>query len=141
MQTCLEWQKADQWLPKDENGKEKLLLSMRKFLDGYIHYFESGYDFTDICSQCLSTLNICHLLYVNYTSMELCLIGEFPGGLVVRILCFYCCSLGSIPGLETEIPHQDTAHSSQKKWVYPPKSVWKYCLRFAYMVSINSVTS
>ena len=29
--------------------------------------------------------------------------GEFPGGLVVRIQGFHQCSLGSIPGLESEI--------------------------------------
>ena len=29
--------------------------------------------------------------------------GEFPGGLVVRILGFYFCGPGSIPGQETEI--------------------------------------
>ena len=27
---------------------------------------------------------------------------EFPGCLVVRIWCFYCCGWGSIPGLGTE---------------------------------------
>ena len=31
---------------------------------------------------------------------------EFPGGRVVRNWHFHCCSLDSIPGLETEIPHQ-----------------------------------
>lgn len=30
--------------------------------------------------------------------------GEFPGGLVVRILHFLLCGLSSIPGLGTEIP-------------------------------------
>ena len=29
--------------------------------------------------------------------------GWFPGGLVVRILSFHCCGLGSIPGRGTEI--------------------------------------
>ena len=31
------------------------------------------------------------------------------GGLVVRIQHFYCCILGSIPGLGTESPHQPIA--------------------------------
>ena len=31
-------------------------------------------------------------------------VGEFPGGLVVRILCFHCRGPGSVPGLGTEIP-------------------------------------
>ena len=30
--------------------------------------------------------------------------GEFPGDLVVRILGFHCCGLGSTPGGGTEIP-------------------------------------
>ena len=29
--------------------------------------------------------------------------GEFPGGLVVRILGFHCCGPGSVPGRGTEI--------------------------------------
>ena len=40
---------------------------------------------------------------------------EFPGGLVVRIQCFHCCGLGSIPCLETEISYQATACSGQNK--------------------------
>lgn len=39
---------------------------------------------------------------------------EFPGGLVVRTQCFYCCSPDSIPGLAIEIQHQTAAHCSQK---------------------------
>ena len=37
---------------------------------------------------------------------------EFPGGLLVRIWCFHCCGLGSIPGWGTEIP--------QAVWCAPP---------------------
>ena len=33
-------------------------------------------------------------------------VQEFPGGLGVRTWCFHHCSLGSIPGLGTENPHQ-----------------------------------
>ena len=40
--------------------------------------------------------------------------GEFPDGPVARIWHFHCCSLGSVPGLETEIPYQATAYHSQK---------------------------
>ena len=29
---------------------------------------------------------------------------KFPGGLVVRILGFHCCNLGSVPGWGSEIP-------------------------------------
>ena len=29
---------------------------------------------------------------------------KFPDGLVVRILGFHCCGLGSVPGRGTEIP-------------------------------------
>ena len=39
---------------------------------------------------------------------------EFPGGLVVRTQHCHHCSLDSIPGLGTEIPHQATAHLGQK---------------------------
>ena len=41
-------------------------------------------------------------------------LGEFPGGLVVRILGFHCCGLGSIPGRGTEIP-QATCHGQKTK--------------------------
>ena len=39
---------------------------------------------------------------------------EFPGGLVVKTRHLHHCNQGSIPGLETEIPHQATACCSQK---------------------------
>ena len=39
---------------------------------------------------------------------------EFPGGLVVKILGFYCCGPGSIPGRRTKIPLQ-AAQCGQKK--------------------------
>ena len=35
-------------------------------------------------------------------------------GLVIRIRCFHCCNLGSIPGLGTEIPYQATLRCGQK---------------------------
>ena len=31
-------------------------------------------------------------------------VWEFPGGLMVRIPCFHCHGVGSVPGGETEIP-------------------------------------
>ena len=31
-------------------------------------------------------------------------VRDFPGGLTVKILDFYCCGLGSTPGQGTEIP-------------------------------------
>lgn len=37
---------------------------------------------------------------------------------MVRIWSFYCCSLGSVPSLGTEIPHQAAAHHSQKEEKY-----------------------
>ena len=40
--------------------------------------------------------------------------GEFPGGPVVRIQCFYCCGLGSIPGQGTKIL-QATWHCQKNK--------------------------
>ena len=40
---------------------------------------------------------------------------EFPDGLVVMIQYHHCCSLGSIPGLGTEIPYRAAASHSQKK--------------------------
>ena len=43
---------------------------------------------------------------------------EFPGGLVVRIQHFYCCSPGSIPDPGTEISVPAAAGSGQKGgWV------------------------
>lgn len=41
--------------------------------------------------------------------------GELPGSLVVRSRHFYRCSLGSVPGLGTEIPDQTTACYSQQR--------------------------
>ena len=40
-------------------------------------------------------------------------VKEFPGGLVFRIQCFHHSSLGSIPGLGTEIPHQAAIYRGQ----------------------------
>ena len=40
---------------------------------------------------------------------------EFPGSLVVSILHFHHCCLGSIPGQGTKIPQQATACHGQKK--------------------------
>ena len=43
---------------------------------------------------------------------------EFPGGLLVRIQCFHCCSLGSDPGLGTNVAcnlHQAAACCSPNK--------------------------
>ena len=40
---------------------------------------------------------------------------EFPGGLVVRILGFHCCGLGSIPGWVTEIPQASGEAKKKKK--------------------------
>ena len=40
--------------------------------------------------------------------------GEFPGGLVVRILSFHCCDLSSIPDQENEIL-KATEHGQKKK--------------------------
>ena len=38
---------------------------------------------------------------------------EFPGGLVVRIQCFHCRGLGSVPGQGNEIPQ--AVRRGQKK--------------------------
>ena len=46
------------------------------------------------------------LCYVYFTTIRMTTninIREFPGGLVVRILGFHCCSLGSVPGERTKI--------------------------------------
>ena len=40
---------------------------------------------------------------------------EFPGGLVVRILNFYCCGRGSIPGQGIEIPQSVQCGQKKKK--------------------------
>ena len=53
-------------------------------------------------------------LVFNFTYKKL-LFWELPVGLVVRIQRFYCCGLGSIPGLRAKIPHQAAVHHSQKK--------------------------
>ena len=42
---------------------------------------------------------------------------EFPGGLLVRIPCFHCRGLGSIPGLGTEI--------LETRWGMPPPPTTK----------------
>ena len=40
--------------------------------------------------------------------------GDFAGSPVVKILWFHCMSMGSVPGLGTEILH--AAHCGQKIW-------------------------
>ena len=42
---------------------------------------------------------------------------EFPGDLVVRILGFHCCGLGSTPGGGTEIPQAISCGRKKKKEV------------------------
>ena len=46
-------------------------------------------------------------------------VGEFPGGLMVRILGFSCCGLGSSPGQETEIPQAvgSMGEGEGKRWL------------------------
>ena len=41
--------------------------------------------------------------------------GEFPGGLMVRITGFQCCGPGSIAGEGTEIPQAQKKKSRKKK--------------------------
>ena len=45
--------------------------------------------------------------------------GEFPGGLVVRIPGFHCHGLGSIPGWGTEIPQDMWCGQKKKKSRHP----------------------
>ena len=52
-------------------GKERLLLSMKKLLHGFVHCFDGGYAFMDVCSQYSSTLNMYHLSYVCYIACQL----------------------------------------------------------------------
>ena len=56
-------------------------------------------------------------------------IREFPGGLVVRILGFHCCSLGSVPGERTEIL-QAMWHSQKQtnKRIYISKLEKLHCM-------------
>ena len=51
-------------------------------------------------------------------------VWEFPGGLVVRIWHFHHYSLGSIPGMRTEIPHQAPAAWGNKR---KEKNIAVYC--------------
>ena len=39
---------------------------------------------------------------------------EFPGGLMVRILSFHCCDLGSVPGQGTKI-HKPCSMAKREK--------------------------
>ena len=41
--------------------------------------------------------------------------GEFPGGPVVRTLCFHCWGPGSIPGQGTKIPQNVQRNQKRKK--------------------------
>ena len=41
--------------------------------------------------------------------------GALPGGVMVRTRCFHTLPGDSVPGLETEIPHQAAAWPGQKK--------------------------
>ena len=43
------------------------------------------------------------------------MLWEFPGSLVVRILCFHCRGLGLIPGWGTEIPQAVQCGQRKKK--------------------------
>ena len=47
-------------------------------------------------------------------------IREFPGGLMVRIMGFHCCSLGYIPSQGTEIPQ---LHDTAEKKKNPQKHI------------------
>ena len=49
-------------------------------------------------------------------------IGEFPGGLVVRIWHSHPHGLGSIPGLGPDISHQAAVGSGKKKKNQKPKN-------------------
>lgn len=64
MQTLLEWQKADQWLPEDGDGRERRLLGMRELWDGNVHYVDCGDGFPG-CIQ-LKRINF------NYVSFTVC---------------------------------------------------------------------
>lgn len=55
-------------------------------------------------------------------SLKYKVLGEFPGGLMVMIQCFYHCSTGSIPGLGTKNPHQDAIMHGPKKKVLGDES-------------------
>ena len=60
----------------NEMGRERFSKDITPLLrgSGYGHYHDCGYGFT-VCTYAkfgkLSTLNICGLLHVNYTSVEL----------------------------------------------------------------------
>ena len=47
------------------------------------------------------------------------MVGEFPGGLAVRILGFYCCVPGSSPGQGPEIPQAvgRVGEGQGKRWL------------------------
>ena len=65
----------------------------------------------------MNSVLVKHLVQCQVQSARAIMVdfGEFPDGLVVRILCFHLCSWNSIPDPGTEIPHQATAHCSYRK--------------------------
>ena len=71
-------------------------------------------------------------------------VGEFPGGLVVRIQLFHCCSPGSIPDLGAEIAHQGAAWPKPKTQNLPiERVIWRELLvqllqNFALKMSANA---
>ena len=58
----------------------------------------------------------------------------FPGGLVVRTLCFHCQDVGSIPGLGTKIL-QAILHSKNKNKTKQNKKTILYSLAFTFLQS------
>ena len=60
---------------------------------------------------------------------------EFPGGLVVRILGFYCCGLDSVSGWGTEIL-QILQHGQKKKNKTRSSYFWNWGLRTKYLTKM-----
>ena len=50
----------------------------------------------------------------TYTHTHKILSWDFPGGPVVKTLCFHCSGHGSIPGRGTKIPHDECGQKMEK---------------------------
>lgn len=76
MQTNQMWQKADEWLPEDDNmrGVEKKILERTWEWQIYVHYPDYGGNFMRVCIPMSKFINLytltCNLLYANYTSLN-----------------------------------------------------------------------
>lgn len=97
-------------------GKETIMFLPVEFVDSFLLAFFKIYTFL----YCVYILNIMITTYYNPIKKKKQLKNmtrDFSGGLVAGIQCYCHCGLGSVPGLETDIPYQDASCCGQTKQI------------------------